>query len=775
MSDIPGRTGSTKFEVVGKSEWRVDGRALVTGRPVFAGDLDMPGTLHIAILHSPHPHARISRIDVTRAEEHPGVVLVLTHENTPTLRYTTAGQGFPEPSPYDTRMFDTKVRFVGDRVAAVAAETKVAALEALDLIDVDYEVLPAVLSVEAALAVGAPVVHDEPDAEGVHDARRNISGRVEMVAGDLDAGFAESDVVVEITCRTHRAQHAPVEPHVAMSWLDPDGRVVVYSSTQVPFHARRIVARLLDLPIHRVRVIKPRIGGGFGVKQEVLLDDLVALVTLRTGRPSLIEYSRAEEFVASRTRHPMDVTVRIGARHDGSIHALSLDAISDTGAYGAHGLTVVSNTGSKSLPMYNTAQHLGYTGTVVYTNLPVSGAYRGYGATQGQFPLEVAVDVLAERLGIDPVELRRRNHIRTGGTSPVFEAIGEGREGVPQTITSCELGRCIEIGAQRIGWKEQRGARRRTGSWVHGLGMSIHLQGSGIPGVDTASATIKMNDDGSFNLLVGATDLGTGSDTVLAQIAAETLGVPLDHMVVLSSDTDVTPFDKGAYASSTTYVSGNAVLRAAQDVRGQILGLAATMLDDRPDQLHVGHQQVSTDDGRAVSLADVACFGLYGAGRLQPAATASFMGEASPPPFLASFAEVAVDTDTGQVKVIRYVAAVDCGTAVNPALAEGQVEGAIVNGIGYALTEEMLFTERGEVRNSDLGRYKTLGALDIPPIEVILVDSYEPTGPHGAKSVAEIGINAPLPTLSNAIHDAIGVRLTSSPFTAERVWAAMSH
>ncbi|MGD9700960.1 MAG: xanthine dehydrogenase family protein molybdopterin-binding subunit [Acidimicrobiia bacterium] len=762
-----------KFEVAGHSEWRVDGLGLVTGRPVFAGDLQLPGSLHVALLHSPHPHARIRSIDTRRAEQHPGVVAVLTHRNTPTTRYTTAGQGFPEPSPYDMRMFDTKVRFVGDRVAAVAAESKVAALQALDLIDVDYEDLPAVLSLDAALAPGAPVVHDETDAEGIHDAAHNISGFVEMTCGDLEHGFAESDVVVETTCETHYAQHATTEPHVALSWLDADGRLVVYSSTQVPFHARRIIARVLDLPAHRVRVIKPRIGGGFGAKQEVLVEDLVALVTLRTGRPSRIEYSRAEEFIASRTRHPMRVTVKVGARDDGSIHALRLDAISNTGAYGTHGLTVVSNTGSKSLPMYNTARHVAFTGTAVYTNLPVAGAYRGYGATQGQFALEVAIDELAEQLGVDPLELRRRNHIRSGGTSPVFEALGEGREGVPQTITSCELPACMEIAAERIGWASKRASRRRTGSWVHGVGMSIHMQGSGIPGVDLAAATIKMNDDGSFNLLVGATDLGTGSDTVLAQIAAENLGVPLDHIIVTSSDTDTTPFDEGAYASSTTYVSGNAVQRAAAEVRGQILGLAAELLDRPVERLELAHGRVSDADGHGAAIADIAIYALYGAGRTQPGATASYVGDASPPPFLASFAEVAVDTDTGRIKVLRYVAAVDCGTAINPHLAEGQVEGAIVNGLSYALTERLLFTERGEVRNPDLARYKILGAADLPPIEVVLVDAYEPTGPLGAKSVAEIGINAPLPTLSNAVFDAIGIRLTQPPFTAERVWAAL--
>jgi CO/xanthine dehydrogenase Mo-binding subunit len=384
------------------------------------------------------------------------------------------------------------------------------------------------------------------------------------------------------------------------------------------------------------------------------------------------------------------------------------------------------------------------------------------------------MDQLAVQLDMDPIQLRLRNHIRTGGTSPVFEALGEGREGVPQTVTSCGLDRCIELGAERIGWAGIRGTRRRTGSWAHGAGMSVHMQGSGIPGVDMAAATLKMNDDGSFNLLVGATDLGTGSDTILAQIAAEILCVPLASVVVTSSDTDTTPFDVGAYASSTTYVSGKAVELAALDVRHQILTLAEQLLEADHSALTLGHRRVRGPGGRSIGLADVALYGLYGEGQTQVAATASYMGDASPPPFLASFAEVAVDTDTGHIEVLRYVAAVDCGTAINPNLAEGQVEGAIANGISYALTEEMLFRPDGTVRNPDLARYKILGAPDLPPIEVILVDAYEPTGPLGAKSISEIGINAPLPTISNAVHDATGLRLTHPPFTPERVWKALS-
>jgi probable selenate reductase molybdenum-binding subunit len=671
-------------------------------------------------------------------------------------------------------MFDTKVRFVGDRVAAVAAESPEIADEALRLIDVDYELLPSVLSIDDALAPDAPVVHDEDDAENVADATHNTVAAVVVDVGDVGQGLMESAAVVETVCQTQYAQHAPLEPHVVQSYLDNDRRLVLVSSTQVPFHARRIVARLLDLPLHRVRVIKPRVGGAFGVKQEILLEDVVALVTMRTGRPALACLSRPEEFFASRTRHPMRIRVKLGADVDGVLQAIDMEVTSNTGAYGTHGLTVMSNAGSKTLPLYNKAPHVRFDGKAVYTNLPVGGAYRGYGATQAYFPLETALDELGEKLGIDPVEMRRRNHIRPGETSPIFAAIGEGKEGVEQIIRSCELERCIDIGAKQIGWDAKHNTHRRAGHWAHGVGMSVHMQGSGIAAVDMAAATIKMNDNGSFNLQVGATDIGTGSDTILGQIAAETLAVPLDKIIVYSSDTDLTPFDTGAYASSTTYVSGNAVRRAAKQVRGQILEAAAAMLGQKVSKLVLAGGKVTGSDGRTVSLEDIGLQTLYGSDQHQIGATASFVGDESPPPFLASFAEVAVDTDTGQVRVVDYVAVADCGTPINPKAAEGQLEGAIANGIGYALTEEMLISRRGRVRNPTFFDYKIPAAPDLPRIQAILVDSYEPTGPNGAKSIAEIGINAPIPTIANAIYDAVGIRLKKTPFTPERVIAALN-
>ncbi|HEX5630500.1 MAG TPA: molybdopterin cofactor-binding domain-containing protein [Acidimicrobiia bacterium] len=751
------------------SERKLDGRALVTGAPVFAGDMTPPDALHIALLTSQVAHARIRGLDLTAALAVPGVVLILTHENTPPYRYTTAGQGHPEPSPYDARMFDTKVRFVGDRVAAVAAETLAAARQAAAQIVVDYEELTPVLSIDAALASGAPVIHDEADALDVFDAAHNVVSVVAAHAGDVAAGLASAAVRVETTIETQYAQHAPLEPHVAVTHFDSDGRLIIVSSTQVPFHVRRIVARLLDLPIHRLRVIKPRLGGGFGAKQEVLIEDVAALVTMRTGRPARFEYTREQEFVSSRTRHPMRIRVRLGADREGTLGAVAMEAISNTGAYGAHGLTVLSNTGSKTLPLYNRAPDVAFDGRVVYTNLPVAGAYRGYGGTQGSFALETAMDALAGELGMDPVELRLRNHIRTGETSPIFEELGEGRKGAPQVIASSALDEGLRLGAERFDWTSRRARHPGSGPRRRGVGMSIHMQGSGIALVDMAAATITMNDDGSFHLLTGSTDLGTGSDTILAQIAAEVLGVGLDAVMVTSADTDLTPFDTGAYASSTTYVSGRAVELAAQQVRSQILDVAARMLGAALATLSISQGRVSGPD-RSVTFAEIGTRSYYGPEPAQIAATASFVPEASPPPFMAAFAEVEVDVETGLIKVTDFLAAVDCGTVINPLMAEGQVEGAVANGIGYALTEEMVFTPRGRTRNPDLARYRIPGAVDLPPIRVLLVDSYEPSGPMGAKSVAEIGINGPLPAIANAVHHAVGIRLTRPPFTPEKVW-----
>jgi probable selenate reductase molybdenum-binding subunit len=764
-----------RWNVVHEPVAKVDALALATGAPLFCDDEPPRGLLHGALKWSPHPHARIVEIDTSEAEALPGVHAVLTHENVPRVMRTTAGQGYPEPSPYDFTTFDRKVRYVGDRVAAVAAETTAIAREAVERIRVEYEELPPVLDPREALQEGAPVIHDEDDARMIivapYEPQRNLAAHAKVAVGDVSAALEGAAHRVSAEYEAHYAQHCPIEPHVVIAWIDGYGRLMLRTSTQVPFHARRIAAQACELAVRDVRVIKPRIGGGFGVKQEVLLEDVAGLLALRTGKPVKLEYTRAEEFVSSRTRHPALVRIDLGANAEGSFDAIDMHVLLNTGAYGTHALTVGCNCGSKVLPLYHCA-NVGFELDAVYTNLPVGGAYRGYGATQAAFALESAIDELAAKLELDPLELRRRNHIGPGDSSPIFKALGEGTEGVEQSIGSCGLAACLDRGAEAIGWREKR-ERHDEGRYRRGVGMCTLMQGSSIPQVDMGSASLKMNDDGSFNLLVGATDLGTGSDTVLAQIAAEVLGVSTEALVVLSSDTDITPFDVGAYASSTTYLSGMAVKKAAAGVRRQILEVAARKLDQPLEQLQVEQGVVRGPDGAKITFAEVALDSLYAEQQHQIQSLASHITEQSPPPFSAHFAEVEVDTATGFVKVLKYVSAVDCGTAINPQLAEGQIEGATLNGICYALTEEYLFSKRGKMRNPTFKHYKIYGPADLPELVTILVPTYEPSGPYGAKSVSEICINGPLPVLANAIYHATGVRLRRGPFTPEKVRAGL--
>ncbi len=762
-----------RFDVVNKNLQKVDGEALVNGKKVFTDDLHRQTDLVAKILSSPIAHGEITNIDTSKAENIPGVELILHHRNVPRVPYTTAGQGYPEPSPYDAYMFDRKVRYVGDRVAAVAGRSWDAVEKGLEAIEVEFNELEPILDPKESRK-SSVTIHDEESSTGVYDPQKNIAAHVDINIGNPEEIINKSDIVVKQKCSTQFAQHAPLEPHISVAQLDPQDRLIIHTSTQVPFHVRRIVSKILDIPIRQIRVIKPRVGGAFGVKQEVLLEDIVSLIALRTKKSVKVRYTREEEFRSSRTRHPIEVEVTLGADRNGKLQAITMEALSNTGAYGTHALTVLSNVGSKTLPLYNKAPNIHFFGDAVYTNLPISGAYRGYGAPQGYFPLEVAIDKLAEETGMDPLEIRKLNHIREGETSPIFEKLGEGREGIVQYIHSCKLNKCIDLGAKEIGWKNRKQVKKsqKNEDKARGFGVTINMQGSGIPLVDLAAARLKLNEDGSFNLYVGATDLGTGSDTVLGQIAAEQLGVDLDKIVVYSSDTDFTPFDSGAYASSTTYVSGNAVKKAAGKVKSKILTMAAEYYDLRVEDLSIHEGQIVSSN-QTFELSEIALLSTSSkleTDQQQIEASASEVPEESPPPFSAHFVELEVDTRTGEIKILKYVAAVDCGTAINPNLAEGQMEGAIVNGIGYALTEQMEFNDSGTMINPSFFDYKIPNAEDIPEIEVILVESSEPTGPMGAKSVGEIGINGAIPAISNAVRDATGITLTEAPFTPEKVW-----
>ena len=759
------------LRVVSKRLPKVDAEAIVRGRPHYVKDMVPQGALHAVILRSPHAHARILKIDAQRALALPGVVMVITHKDVPRIPFTTAGQNFPEPSPYDTFMLDSKVRFVGDRVAVVVGEDLQAAAAALDLIDVDYEPLPAVLDAREAIRPGAPIVHDESDSQGIHDASRNLAAHIEVDVGNVEEGFARADHVFENEYSVQYVQHVPMEPHVSLAYLDDAGRVVLVASTQVPFHVRRIVARVNQLPIASVRVIKPRVGGAYGVKQEVVLEDLCTFIALKTGKPVVMELSRAEEFYASRTRHPMYLKIKTGFMRDGTLVANELRVVANTGAYGAHALTVPSNTGSKSLPLYR-APNIRYLADVAYTNLPVAGAFRGYGAPQGYFALESHMDEVAQQLGIDPLELRRKNLIRQGDEDPIATKLGEGKEGFARTVESCGMEECIRLAGDAVpdsGPPPDRPFHRVK----RGRGFALCMHGTGIPGDDMAGATIKVNEDGSFNLLVGAADLGTGSDTVLGQMAAEVLGVSLDDMVVYSADTDHTPFDVGAYASSTTFVSGTAVVRAAVKVLDRLRAVAATLLDAAPETLEFRDGCFTSPAGARVHIKEAALKSFYGDEKEQIVESASFLTKVCPPPFCACFAEVEVDLDTGMIRVVDIASAVDVGRAINPTLAEGQIIGSLAQGIGYALTEEMVFNASGKNLNASLFDYKVPVATDLPDIKGLIVETDEPTHPFGVKSVGEICLDNVAPAIANAVFNATGVRIRDLPLTPEKVLKAL--
>lgn len=760
---------SEHFKTVGRPEKKVDGLALVRGKPVYTPDYDAPDALVVKLLRSPHAHAQIKSIDTGQAEAIHDVVGVFTFKDIDRIPFTRAGQGYPEPSPYDTYLLDSKVRYVGDVVAVVAAKSEKAAREAVKNIKVEYEILDPVFDMREASNEGAPVIHDEEDCSGVFDKSRNIAAHFVMDIGDVEKTLESCDFVLRKTYHVDTQLHAALEPHNALTYFDSVGRLIVVSSTQVPFHCRRILSHILKKPIADIRVIKPRIGGGFGGKQSIIVEPYAALVTIKTGMPARIVYGREEVSMGTNIRHEMSFDVAVGATKDGKIRAISLQGISNTGAYGEHCLTTFMVAGSKTLPLYNKVDAVHFGGDIVYTNLPPAGAYRGYGAPQGLFPLDCAIDELAHEMKMDPLKLKEMNSIREGETSPIFEIMGEGREGVPQIMRSCKLQECIDLGKKAIDWDSKRGKKTKNGTKVRGVGCALAMQGSGIPKIDMGAATIKMNEDGSFNLLVGATDLGTGSDTILGQIAAEVLTVPLDKIVVYSSDTDLTPFDVGAYASSTTYVSGNAVRLAAEKVKEKVLDLAAEYLERDRSELTLESGVIRGKDGSSVSLSELCTMHMYTFNQQQISESASYVGEESPPPFAASFAEVEVDTDTGKITLINYVSYADCGLALNPIQAMGQLEGASMQGIGWALYEDIIYAKNGRMLTNDFFTYKVPSRMDYGKLTCGLVDSYEPTGPFGAKSIGEIGIDTPIPAIANAIFDATGIRLRHAPFKSERV------
>ena len=779
--------------VVGKAEKKVDAAKLAQGKQAFVDDYPMPGMLYAAMLTSPHAHARIKDIRTDKAKALPGVHAVLTYKDVKRVLYASGGQSYPNPPPYDQVSLDNKVRHVGDRVAVVAAESQDIANRALELIEVDYEVLPAVFDPDEAFQVGAPVIHDEPDAIAIKDAKRNLVAEVHANVGDITLGLAESDVVIEREYRVPQAQQASIEPHICMTWFDEDDRLVVRTSTQVPFHVRRMLAPLIGLPVKRIRVIKPRIGGGFGGKQEMLIEDLCAHLTLATGRPVRFEYTREQEFISARSRHPQRIVYTAGFTGEGVLHALRLYVLGNTGAYGTHGITVQTVSGLRGLSTYR-CPHMEFDCDIVYTNIPTPGAFRGYGAPQAEFGLECLMDEAAAHFKVDPIEFRRRNWVRVGDSLPLAKALGEAKEGFDQIIKTCALEECHQQGMAAIGWHERdrwrlhpsRPTRRR------GIGVATCMHGTAIAGLDMGAASIKMNDDGSFNVLVGGTDIGTGSDTIIGQIAAETLGVPLEDIIVYSSDTDFTPFDVGAYASSTTFITGGATKKTAEQVRSQIQEVAARMFNKgygqalggaavqsqrpvgvAPQDIVLRDRHAIASNGHRISLQQIALFATHQEDQHQIMATASHMSYDSPPPFGAQFADVEVDIETGEVTVNRLVMAVDCGVAINPATASGQIEGGNLQACGYGICEEMICDSQGSLVNRRFGPYRIYSADEAPELQAILVQTYEPSGPYGAKAVAEIPMDGVAPAIINAVYHATGQRFYQIPLTPERVWSKL--
>ncbi len=776
------------MKTVGRAEPKVDAVKLVQGKPAFTADFEKRDMLFAKVLHSPHAHALIKNINTSAAKALPGVAAVLTWQDVPRVAYSTAGQSHPIPGPLDMFSLDKKVRYVGDRVALVAAERPEIAEAALKLIEVEYELLPAIIDPTLAMIQDAPIIHDEDDYVNFDnsDPSRNLAAEIRIDIGDVEKGFAEADRIIEAEYSVPKAHQAHIETHVVVTYWDEDDRLVIRTSTQVPFHVRRQIAPVLGLPVKRIRVIKPRIGGGFGGKQEVLVEDVAAHLTIATGRPVIYEMTREEEFLDARPRHPMQLKMRTGVKNDGTITANEMICLSDTGAYGGHALTVAGNTGHKGMALYvgdgkyRQQPNIRFYADVVYTNTMPAGAYRGYGVPQGFWPVERHMESIARELGLDPIEFRLKNALRSGELHPFSTAWSEGREPKPETIYTIGLEECVNQGRMAIDWDNKFG----NIDWHNvpgldhlrkGIGVAMVMQGTAIPYLDMGGASIKMNDDGSFNLLVGATDLGTGSDTVLGQMAAETLGVPLEDIVVFSSDTDFTPFDVGAYASSTTYISGTAVFKAAEKVADQIRERAAMLFAEQgiqvdPIEILLEDRKALSPTGESISFEEIALHSLHAADQLQIMGVASHVSPVAPPPFAAQFAEVTVDVETGMVTVDKLVMVVDGGVIINPVTASGQIEGGMAQALGYAVSEEIVYNELGQPRERDLVDYHIFRADEMPELTTIFVETYEPSHPFGAKAVAEIPLDGVAPAVGNAILDACGASLNKIPTLPEEIW-----
>ena len=754
------------YQSVGKSVRKKDAMQLLLGKAVYTQDI-APDALVVKLLRSPHANAMVQSIDTRKAKKIAGVVDVYTWEDVPNLRFSNAGQTYPETSPYDRLIIDRHVRFVGDVVAIVAAETEEAADKALARIEVAYDVLEPVLDFRTAKD-NPVLVHPEDNWRMLCDLggdnTRNLVGTTADAGGDVEAVLADCDVLLDRTYHTKAFNQAMMETFRTFTELDPYGRLHVISSTQIVFHVRRILSHALGIPKGRIRVEKPRIGGGFGAKQTAVSEMYPAFVTMKTGRPAMCVFTREESQTCGSPRHEMQVRVRLGANRDGRIRALDVTTLSNSGAYGEHGWATVGLTGHKSIPLYTgSLEAFKFDAEVVYTNMQPSGAYRGFGATQGQFAVESAVNELAETLGVDPVALRERNMLREGMVMPAY---------FNEVANACALDRCMEHCRDMFDWEAKYPVRDMGNGKVRAAGVAMSMQGSGVSGIDVGSVTVKLNDDGTYMLLIGAADMGTGCDTILAQMVAEHMDCSVDDVSVFGADTDASPYDSGSYASSTTYVTGMAVEKACGQLKGRLCEIAAEALGCDAGELAFEDGRVVREaTGEEMSLVDVATKSQV-SNCLSPEATAMHSSPVSPPPFMVGMAEIELDRETGVVKVLNYDAVVDCGIAINPALARIQAEGGIVQGIGHTLFEDVTRTPKGKIRESSLFTYRLPTRLDTGDIRVEFENSYEPTGPFGAKSIGEIVINTPAPAIAHAIYRATGVWHRELPILPEHILLA---
>ena len=756
------------MKVVNQPLRKKDAMQLVTGQPVYVDDVTPRDCLCVKLLRSPHANAIVKSINKTAAMKVPGMEAIFTWEDVDQngRRYTQAGQTYPEASPYDRLVIDRHVRFVGDVVAILAGADEKCVDKAMKLVKVEYEVLEPVLDFHTAKD-NPVLVHPEDNWESLApvgaDNKRNLCAHDECGNGDIDAVLADCDVVIDRVYHTQACQQAMMETFRTYCEIDTYGRLHIISSTQIVFHTRRIVANALHIPKSKVRVTKPRIGGGFGAKQTAVSAVYPAFVTWMTKKPSKIIFSRVESQIASSPRHEMEMHVRLGANKDGIVRGIDLHTLSNTGAYGEHGPTTVGLSGHKSIPLYGKAEAFRFTSDVVYTNHMSAGAYRGYGATQGLFAVESAVNELANILGMDPFKIREMNITHEGEIMPAYYG---------QLNTSCALDRCLARVHDMIDWDNKYPCRDMGNGKVRAVGMGMAMQGSGITSMDVGSATLKVNDEGFYTLLIGAADMGTGCDTTLAQIAAEVLECPLDNITTLSADTDWSPYDSGSYASSTTYVTGKATEKCALELRGKICALGAKLLGCDKEQVSFDGREVHVEEGenagKTISLSDIATASMNG-NSIELQATVTHSSEISPPPYMVGAAEIEVDTETGEVTLLDYAAAVDCGTPINPNLTRVQAEGGIAQGIGMTLTESVTYDDRGYPMENSLFQYKIPARVDIGKIRVEFENSYEGEGPFGAKSIGEVVINTPLPAISDAIRNAVGKRFYELPITPEKI------